>query len=563
MTAVHPPASAQVLTNTDLLHCIFVFVPLPPDSRLRDSYLAQCAVVRRAFHEPAIRVLWRNLDSLLPLWHLLAPPNTPFPSSRDRIEGGRGVLSYLQKINSAQLYVDSTQWDRFLLHAAHVRGIVHSYDLSTRQTTSINEETRFLIQSVIMRNGGSTVLPSLRTIECRGPFPCGDALIPFFTSTLRHATFDLRGYNEAAHIPFLRGLRESSPFLDKFVLFNFTRRDLNECPSPIIQELVCFPRLRELQVLQITEFEAFQALVTMPNLTRLTVLEVTGPWAGLGHAISVRHLRELSVTGGPSAISNLFHLVRYQALKSAKIHLDSSEEVTVAPDELPAFLSLFYNAVSTSGLQSFKLELSSLRLPSEGDEPALRDLVAPILPICSLRSFNLDTVGNFSRVDDADVEVLASAWPRLQRLYIHRGLDAQSSISFNALHCLYRHCPDLKELSIARLRFPIIGVHSIPAPLDCSPPHPLQHLSVRNRETVAIATGRLGPELPDEHAEAMAMWLLDLFPRIGPRPYKRALGDSSSGSERREGPLSGLRFSGRWIKVSGYIHAICSASEGF
>ncbi len=118
MVEARLPASAQVLTNTDLLHGIFTFVPLA--STNRDSYLARCATVCHTFHEPAIRVLWRNLRSLLPLWHLLAPSDTPFDAdyfSPTRYE----VLKYLQKVS------------RFISHAfrfAHEtlsRSFLHNY----------------------------------------------------------------------------------------------------------------------------------------------------------------------------------------------------------------------------------------------------------------------------------------------------------------------------------------------------------------------------------------------------------------------------------------------------
>lgn len=104
MADVHDPnipdtSSAQVLTNTDLLHHIFMLIPLSPDSG-RDSYLARCAVVCRTFHEPAIRVLWRNLNSLLLVWHLLAPLDIPYPFS----SGGDGdALSYLLKVSGSSL----------------------------------------------------------------------------------------------------------------------------------------------------------------------------------------------------------------------------------------------------------------------------------------------------------------------------------------------------------------------------------------------------------------------------------------------------------------------------
>ena len=92
------PSSSLVLANLDLLYAVFTFVP--PASNSRDSYLARCATVCRTFHEPAIRVLWRNLSSLLPLWNLLAPSDAPF--SADYFSTTKyDVLEYLQKVRKS------------------------------------------------------------------------------------------------------------------------------------------------------------------------------------------------------------------------------------------------------------------------------------------------------------------------------------------------------------------------------------------------------------------------------------------------------------------------------
>ena len=87
MPDVRAPARTLVLTNSDLLHCIFTFVPEPlsdnPSSRnyVYPHYLAPCTTVCRAFYLPAVQHLWRTLPSLFPLWYLLAPPNTKCPPS--------------------------------------------------------------------------------------------------------------------------------------------------------------------------------------------------------------------------------------------------------------------------------------------------------------------------------------------------------------------------------------------------------------------------------------------------------------------------------------------------
>ena len=56
------PASSHVLSNGDLLYGILTFLSLDFDRQ--DRHVAKCASVCRAFHEPAVRVLWRHMSTL-------------------------------------------------------------------------------------------------------------------------------------------------------------------------------------------------------------------------------------------------------------------------------------------------------------------------------------------------------------------------------------------------------------------------------------------------------------------------------------------------------------------
>ena len=68
----------QVLMNEDLLSIIFgsfkiELGPMTPGRWDRPSLVA-CARVCHAFYGPAIDLLWREMDTIVPLWDLLAPP---------------------------------------------------------------------------------------------------------------------------------------------------------------------------------------------------------------------------------------------------------------------------------------------------------------------------------------------------------------------------------------------------------------------------------------------------------------------------------------------------------
>ena len=367
-----------------------------------------------------------------------------------------------------------------------------------------------------MQNGGKPILPLLRAIRWWTRVPVRDgALIPLLTSTLRHANICFAGSDEPAFALLLRRLHEAAPFLE--MLSIHMGPELDSLGLSLIQELISFDRLRDVRITKIRDLSAFQAIVTKANLTSLDVVARrgnTGSWVGFAsRAVSVFNLCELTVSGCGPEVSDIFRTIRFHALKSVAVELDFPAESLVTPTDIITFLGLFYNAVSDSELQSFKLtaNINILGLGPHGQsEPSLRDLLAPILPIRGLRSFcllaRMKTV--IARLDDADIRTLATAWPRLERLFIDRWkFTPESSVSINAIHDLYTHCADLQELSIPSFHWAAIGVHSIPPPRDCSPAHPLWHLSM----------SASGPDLSDEGAEAMARYLLDLFPSLDPR----------------------------------------------
>ncbi len=110
MTNTRASARTLVLTNSDLLYCIFTFVPEPlyPGLLTREySYLAPCTTVCRRFHEPATRLLWRKLGSLLPLWQLLAPLDAKKSTRTDysgRLDDPDELLDYLNKVSTATAF---------------------------------------------------------------------------------------------------------------------------------------------------------------------------------------------------------------------------------------------------------------------------------------------------------------------------------------------------------------------------------------------------------------------------------------------------------------------------
>ena len=435
----------------------------------------------------------------------------------------------------------------------------------------INDANRLLIQAVVGQNGGVTIFPLLHTIQWM--HPPDDTLDPFLTPTLRHVTFFCMGPIGTETVLLLRRLRGSCPSLQKLVLDPGSEPDF---ALSIIQELARFSRLQAVEVSNCWGLEGFRILATTPNVSFLTIPTLIGPWVVPHPAISVRDLYELSVGGDEPSLCRLFGVARFYALKSANITIDSSESETVLTVVgVRSLLALFYNAVSTSPLQSFEFTPWPHRYETGFDiMPPLRKLIAAVLPIGDLRSFTLVAKYPVASLGDADIDTLAGAWPKLEHLSLHRGFTSQSGVSIHALHSLHRHCMRLQELSVTRIRWPTVGVDIIPAPLiDRSQTHPLQELSLPSHVVAKTDLPLPGAQLSDESVEAMARYLFDLFPRLDLQRCKRIWNEArppkpggmrwGTNSTRRR-PLypKDLHFDDRWWRVIGHICSLCRVRDG-
>ena len=396
-----------------------------------------------------------------------------------------------------------------------------------------------LIQAVLLKNGGKTIFPLLQSIQW-DEIPLGDeSLIPFFTSTLRDATFSFaRPPDETPHPLLLRRLRECSPSLQKIVisttLWNIDEVDVG---PQLLHEVLCFDRLREVEVPRIKGPAAFRGLVAKPSLVSLTIRDVAGRWDGPSSQSSspvlVHDMRKLSVSAAVSALAALFSEARFQVLESANlnVHPDGSDSDSDTAEDTLCVLRAFRDAVPACHLQS--LDLFIWESLSWTLARSFRDVIRPVLHLREMRSFSFGTEAAGPRIEDADIEALASAWPKL----VHLSLDCQSflplgsntyALSVTAFHHIHAHCHNIKELNVRDVLCPAIGVQTIPAPLDRSSPHPLRQLTIGRRPLPAFGFG----EVSEEATKALAGYLLELFPAAQREGYERMSDPASSAYKR-------------------------------
>lgn len=82
----------NTLHNEDILDCLFDTLESRSKGLGRRT-LASCALVCKAWSDPASRALWRRLDSFHPLWALLAGRN--FQPSAKRLTEFWQVSSFM------------------------------------------------------------------------------------------------------------------------------------------------------------------------------------------------------------------------------------------------------------------------------------------------------------------------------------------------------------------------------------------------------------------------------------------------------------------------------------
>nr|VWO96263.1 Phosphate:H symporter (Phosphate:H symporter, variant) [Ganoderma boninense] len=475
-------ASTKVLASSDLLHCIINFLPLVWESE--ESDFLRCALVCRAFYDPAIRLLWRTLGTLLPLWHLLAPPDAPSP-----LAWGDSRLDYLSKVSAAQSYPVFSE---------------------------VNDIHLQLLRSVVIKNGGNAVLPLLRSITWPRDAAAvlrDSSLSTLFGPTLRYATIYLEGTDNLANATSLLRLRKSSPFLE-FITLTIDY-DIGVDLS-LARELAAFDRLREMRLPSLAEPQVLQELLARPNLVALSLFEVAGPWVGPPHGVAVHHLLELDVCSHIPSLIGLFGHTRFEVLRVARLSCVRSATHYRLTDMIPV-LEAVRGAISPGSLQSLTIS-SGWFNSSEGKLP-LRNVLAPVLSFPGIRSFDLFCPVDLLRHDDEDIDALARAWPQLERLSLYSGILIDPAVSILALHNLYTRCPGLQQLFLSRVRCPAIGVHAIPGPqLDHVPAHPLRKLFIG--EIV------FPPAVEEGTSEGLLRYFLDLFPCLEDRAV-----------ETRSGPL--------------------------
>ncbi|KAI0702575.1 hypothetical protein C8Q76DRAFT_802194 [Earliella scabrosa] len=511
----------RALECYDILATIFsenVSIPFIGTTTLfRNSDLVKLARVCRGWCAHALRLLWRELPSTYPLWHLLAPPGLPSPT------GSAPTAEYCDAVISARLYADAERLSSFLWYCGHVR------TLETRHSTDA-----VLVHTLLEVTGGRPLFPSLATLRW-GPSSTSDlSVLPLFTHTLRkvnviiyHKTFEpIPDVDESVVWSIVGRLQDSSPKLQDLFIYV----SLQSPPSTaLMRHLASFSHLQRLQTTISISSSALLRLMSNGCLVRADTQSVV--WDGppskvASHSIPAHALEVLKIAGDSTSLAKLFTAIHAPKLNYAFI--TASNSGAVAESHCVSYVAALAAAVRCDVFNSLHLECSGLRPTTPMD---LANLVEPLLPFRELTYFNYTSDPPDVFANDSTCGTITRAWPNLKHFTINMSLwsvagEHPEMPTATVLYSFWRHCPRLRHLSLPHLQFQdqLVDVDEYRPST-----HPLEQLQIDITQSWSTGKANLPAGVVEEHAR----YASGLFPCLNKGLPRRGL--EAFGGERSDG----------------------------
>ncbi|KDQ58323.1 hypothetical protein JAAARDRAFT_192910 [Jaapia argillacea MUCL 33604] len=425
----------------------------PDSSPTWRSDLASMAVCCRSFQEPALEVLWRDMEDVEPLLRLIPDLQMLYVH-----RGGSWARSY----TIATTQMTPIDWERFDYYARRVRSIDHKLDHSLCYDifTQLASQRRGPLLPRLVEFAWSFLRGTRITVVELRP------LLAFTSPPLRSLTLN-GGEGTGMDDESWRHDVEFIQLLDQFVH-----------SMPLLEELVLSGNLATLHV----EFSR-----RLPNLRIIGVFPSETHWSlqeeGICSMASLQHLHSLSLlrccvyrdslpdTPSPIGFSSLENLFLSESKLTSLIYIldglpvgriQSIEAYTNADDPnedeprsllIPVFerLSRFATSLTTLDLVLFARVYPS---PADGSS----NLMTFLGPLLSLRLLKFVHLGfDVAPEDgliwaDADIQRVACAWPHL--VDVNFKIRTEGS-SLSALQSFIDRCPDLEGLRFPQSTFTI------------------------------------------------------------------------------------------------------------
>ncbi|KAG1862525.1 hypothetical protein DFJ58DRAFT_700440 [Suillus subalutaceus] len=409
--------------------------------------LASLARTCRTFKEPALDILWENIDGFKPLISCL-PGGVAVIINTDM--GINWTLKRPLLNKEWRIVYQYTQRIHFFRVCPHDLAIVDDR----------------VIQALM--SAPSPLLPNLRILNWHDD---GERFFPLLRtllgSTITSVTlmFDSPppSFAKSALLTFLGARCPSIRALDCAY-----SGDSEESSDAIFEALCGLQELRRLNTV-IPNTQALLCLATLPSLKylqfSLATYNINETRLNSTPTFSFRLDQVFINTPSPSVSSHCLRNVCFLSCRSAKIFVDYSNLApgvytdTIAPYDpldIPDFIVSFSKCFSPT-LEKLEVELGySFTTPFASEyvvyDPSFVlgfDVVAPLLSFSRLTNLQLDWMCT-SAIDDSSLKIMAQSWPQLE--YLQFGCEARwmipPSATFIGLVHLVHHCPRLCRIGM-------------------------------------------------------------------------------------------------------------------
>ncbi|KAJ7610705.1 hypothetical protein DFH06DRAFT_171269 [Mycena polygramma] len=390
--------------------------------------LASLARTSTALSDPALNMLWKTLNRLDPFFgtfpHDLFTPSTEGPGDYERVWG------LVRPILAGDLA-------RPLQYALRVKILT----IAWYEPERVSE----VLLSLSSCWPGGLLFPNLRTLQWAPGRGVNFAPLRIFCPpTLTWIHFACQGSNTTVSL--LSTLAASCPGL-KHVSLDFGSMTMHV--ESATSAFIC--GLQHIDTLHMgaPTSEALRHIAQLPGLKSLELTGIPSPlWdSTLLPSPMFPHLQRLVL--GPLDIELAQDFIScFCPLPLVSLHFTLDRCVTAA--ETAGLFDIVRLTFLPAALRSFTFQSDVGRLPT-GAREAYRINARVVDKLSCFRE--ITTVSIMSPVgfdlDDAAVDILAAAWPRLENLTLEtRVLSPPIQLTFHALRSLALHCPRLNSLDM-------------------------------------------------------------------------------------------------------------------
>ncbi|KAH9948919.1 hypothetical protein B0H21DRAFT_194975 [Amylocystis lapponica] len=437
----------SALSCDEILVNIFQYLNLPHFSfntrGIVNPHLSVCARVCRAFLEPALGILWRDLNTLTPLVEILSSRWYDRAQRRDDLN----ALSISDK-------------ERFKQYANRVRMVSYTcHGYLARLDPDI-------ILDIVGWSGEQYLLPNLQNLTLHEDSPSDarlDAMVKaLVVPSLKKLDFGIhhRTYGLVSPPPTSASV---STLLAQVLATATSLEDLHLVVAPF-DFPISPPPFIHIQRLQKVflhlaspslTLHFLRTLSRLDTLTDLTVRTSSSDWnkeipdtGGFDLESSFPRLRSLRVDGPTAVLSLILSVTSSPSMESLILNMLGRNGTS--PDNYHTFFSTLRSkaTVWSETLRTVTYNYAPQSTP--GSWPQFQDFFQPLLVCKGLRNVQIDPCTNALFLTDEDVTTFAHAWPGLTNLYL--GSPTSPAFdhvpSFPAVADMIRRTPQLRELTM-------------------------------------------------------------------------------------------------------------------